>query len=193
MAYFIRPLLYLQYEWKVAKKNRGDKKKKDKFWKWKYSKETVLFRVQILTLFGTLVALFFTYKAIRKTGEANKISADAFAYTQSKDSENNARQIIIDKENRIKDSESNKSFERSLVIADSNTKISLDALKETQKRFEIENKPFIRIIPTTPDVTKPCYFRYLIVNYGKMPIIVTYTHGGITYGFVNGSLLTINF
>ena len=182
-----------------TQKQAADEEKENKLWNWRNGKKHILFIVQIITLFGTLVALFFTYKsvsvsrdAITRADTANFIAKRAFDEAREKDNASSERERRIDSINYERDTTNINQLKKSNEISNEIANYSIRSLREYQNRFEKENQSFLKFAPTVTSLDSPINIKYSMLSYGKMPLIVTNTYLRLTIVEVNNKLAIKN-
>lgn len=135
-----------------TQKQAADEEKENKLWYWRNSKKDILFIVQVITLFGTMVALIFTCNSVNMSRNALERADTANAVAKrSLDSTMNFNRKSMEYQ-RSKDVSNDSITNNTLKIAQQNADAatdlanqSINSLKQQQKLFEIENEPFIQI------------------------------------------------
>jgi hypothetical protein len=162
-----------------TQKQASDEEKENKLWNWRNGKKHILFIVQVITLFGTVVALVFTCNSVNMSRKA-LVAADTAndIAKRSLDSNMNFNRESMEYQ-RSKDVSNDSVTNNTLKIAQQNADAatnlanqSIQSLKDVQKRFEIENEPYVRFIPFVNFRDSMPKFTYKIINYGKMPAIL---------------------
>jgi hypothetical protein len=135
------------------------------------------------SIIGAIITILTLYYTIRLSESNLKLSTDQFNYTKEQrtlDSTSNANKDTL--------SARQYNLRRSLDIkSDNRDSISLqaqiDALNETQKQFDIEHRPFIKIkIDTVLMVTSNVTFDYTLSDLTNMPVKIISSSSAIFAG-----------
>ncbi|MES2794803.1 MAG: hypothetical protein V4683_02500 [Bacteroidota bacterium] len=161
----------------------------------------------ILSGLALVLAAFvfgFTYLLFEETKSANKISKDALKLSR----EQFEQSRIKDSENALENTKANSRDSLRYVISLLNDKkrFKLDSistrtqiesvlhqiktLKETQKEFELESRPYIQIFNANLDtfeIGKRTYISYAVINVGKFPAKIISNQGGLAYSITEDS------
>lgn len=186
----------------IARKNFSDNRKGDLVFMGRYSKNNILFGVQVITAFATVLALAFTYNALNRADRANDIAQksldsssksyrEIMTFTKQKEIADNEHQRIIDSLNNVKDSLNKKAIEKSLEYAKINSdasndlsKQSIKALQEAQTRFQLETQPYLEIINPVIATFKsyaPLDISYEIKNLGSQNVKIFEEEVGVIF------------
>jgi hypothetical protein len=139
----------------------------------------------VALLISAILAVFTYYlyhiasgqvDSVVKAGNAAQSSALTAIKTLNETKSYNRTYIKLQKEMFKSDSVSGNKKQKQDSLSFST---QITSLKETQKDFEIENRPFISIVNSnvdTPFVNKPIYVYAQIVNSGKQPAFIIDTY-----------------
>jgi hypothetical protein len=135
--------------------------------------------VNIFLFLITLALAYISYRQYKSSDDAAKTANLTLAETRKFNSTTLANQKISDRKSdsldRIKSMHDDSVFE----YQKKSLNAQIDAIKENQKEFEIENRPFIaiaNIIGDTPIINRRMNYSAYLANTGKQPAFIISTN-----------------
>jgi len=132
----------------------------------------------IISAISALISLalgILTLCLYYQTKEATKLTRHALSHQITKDSNDNVNRIRKDTIDSIADAKKLKRDTQFINKQKRGIDAQIGSLKETQKEFEIENRPFMAMIDIkvdTPAVKKDLNYLGFITNTGKQPAFI---------------------